>query len=259
MTGRNEQTVMVTGGSRGIGRAVAMAFGHAGYRVAVSGRDEAALAEVVHEVEGAGARAAAFACDATDGDAVDALPARVAAALGPVAVLVNNAGAAESAPFLRTEPAQWDRMIAINLTSVFRMTRAFLPAMLERKAGRVVTVASTAGKIGYPYVSAYCAAKHGVIGLTKSLAAEVATKGVTVNAVCPSYVDTPMTDASIRNIVAKTGKTPDEARAVLVERNPQRRLITPDEVAAAVLYLASDAARGINGQAINLCGGELPF
>ncbi len=259
MTGHNEQVVVVTGGSRGIGRAVAVALGRAGYRIAVTGRDESSLAETVREVERSGARAAAFACDVTEGAAVDALPARVSAALGGVAILVNNAGGAESAPFVRTAPELWDRMIAINLTSVYRTTRAFLPAMLERGFGRVVNVASTAGKTGYPYVTAYCAAKHGVIGLTKSLAAEVAARGITVNAVCPSYVDTPMTDAAIRNIVAKTGMTEDEALASLVQRNPQRRLVTPEEVAAAVVYLASDDARGVNGQAINLCGGELPL
>jgi NAD(P)-dependent dehydrogenase (short-subunit alcohol dehydrogenase family) len=225
----------------------------------VVGRDAAALERVVAQLGEHGWKGAAFTCDVTDRTAVEALPDRVTRSLGPASVLVNNAGAAASAPFARTDPDLWNTMIAANLTSTYLVTRAFRPGLLERGYGRVVNVASTAGKVGFPYVSAYCAAKHGVIGLTKALAAELATKGITVNAVCPSYVDTPMTDAAIENIVAKTNKSAEEARASLLAANPQHRLITPEEVAAAVVYLTSDAARGINGQALNLCGGALPF
>lgn len=243
------RVAFVSGGSRGIGRAVAETLAENGADVAVSGRDEAALAEVVAAVESRGRRAAAFAADVLDEEAVARLPARVEDALGPVEILVNNAGAAVSAPFLKTDRATWDRMIGVNLTSVFLVTRAFLPGMLERGRGRVVNVASVAGKVGHPYVTAYCASKHGVVGLTRSLALEVARKGVTVNAVCPSYVATEMTDASIRNIVAKTGRSEEEALESLRGQNPQHRLVTADEVARCVTYLASEAARGINGQA----------
>lgn len=256
---RQDALALVTGASSGIGRAIALAFARSGRRCALIGRDEARLAETAAAVRGLGGIAESFICDLSDSAAIAALPARIAAKLGAVEILVNNAGIAESAPFLKTTRELWDRTLAIDLTAVFAMTQAFLPAMLESKRGRVIQVASTAGLVGYPYVAAYVAAKHGVVGFTKALALEVAKKGVTVNAVCPSYVDTPMTERSVANIVAKTGKSVAEARAILVQSNPQGRLVSPDEVAAAVLYLASNDAFAVNGQALALCGGEVPY
>lgn len=254
-----DAVALVTGASSGIGRAIALAFARSGRRCALVGRDETRLAQAAAAVRAIGGVAESFVCDLGDDAAIEALPARVATKLGIVEILVNNAGIAESAPFLRTTRELWDRTLAIDLTAVFRMTQVFLPAMLERNRGRVIQVASTAGLVGYPYVAAYVAAKHGVVGLTKALALEVAKKGITVNAVCPSYVDTPMTERSVANIVAKTGKSESEARAILARSNPQGRLVSPDEVAAAVLYLASNAAYAVNGQALSLCGGEVPY
>lgn len=250
---------LVTGASRGIGRACALALADASAAVALVGRAANDLADVEASVATRGVRAASFVCDVTDPATVAKLPALVHAALGSVDVLVNNAGAAESRPFAKADLEHWERMLRVNLTSAFLVTRAFLPGMLERGFGRVIQIASVAGKVGAPYVAAYTAAKHGVVGFTKALALEVAKKGVTVNAVCPGYVDTPMTDASVDNIVVRTGKSADDARSILARTNPQERLIEPEEIAATVLFLASAAARGINGQAINICGGATPL
>lgn len=253
------RVALVTGASGGIGRATAVALAGGGAAVALVGRDPARLAETAQRIADAKGRASIHACDLTDERALAALPPAVAAALGPVDLLVNNAGVAESAPFLQTSRETWDRTLAVNLTAVFRVTQLFLPAMLQRGFGRVVHVASTAGKVGFAYVTAYCAAKHGVVGLTKALALEVAAKGVTINAVCPSYVDTPMTERSVANIAGRTGRSAAEARETLARMNPQQRLIAPEEVAAAVMYLCSEGARGVNGQAINVCGGSTPL
>jgi NAD(P)-dependent dehydrogenase (short-subunit alcohol dehydrogenase family) len=176
---------------------------------------------------------------------------------GRVDILVNNAGQAESAPLAKTDLALWQRMLAANLTGTFLCTREALPEMAARGAGRVVNVASTAGLVGYAYVAAYCAAKHGVVGLTRAAALECAKTGVTVNAVCPGYTETDIVAAAVANIVAKTGKSEAEARAALVARNPQGRMVQPAEVAAAVLWLCLPAAASVTGQAIAVAGGEV--
>ena len=193
----------------------------------------------------------------TDAQALARAFRDAAAAFGPVQILVNNAGNARSAPFLRTDAQLWREMLEVNLTGTYLCCREALPGMLEADYGRIVNVASTAGLVGYPYVSAYCAAKHGVIGLTRALASETARSHVTVNAVCPGYTDTDMVREAISNIVSKTGKSEAEARAALTQRNPQQRLVRPEEVANAVLWLCLPGSDAVTGQAIRVCGGEV--
>jgi NAD(P)-dependent dehydrogenase (short-subunit alcohol dehydrogenase family) len=251
--------VLVTGASRGLGYAIALAFADAGATVAVSARSADALAEVSAAVAARGGVGLSVPCDVTDAAQVEALGAAVDAALGGVDVLVNNAGASASHKLAGHPDELWHRMLAINLTGVYYVSKRFAPAMAERRWGRVVTIASIASKMGARYIAAYTAAKHGVLGLTRAMAAEFAASGVTVNAICPGYADTPMTDASVANITSRTGMAPEQARAALAQTSPQGRLIEPDEVAALAVYLASDAARGITGQAINVDGGAVMF
>ncbi len=247
---------VVTGGGRGIGAAIAGALARHGAAVTVFGRNAPGLASTV------AALASSAPCgwelaDVRDDAALAGAFERAAALRGPVAILVNNAGVARSAPFARTDDALWRELLDVNLTGVFHACRAVLPGMVNAGFGRIVNVASTAGLVGYPYVAAYCAAKHGAVGLTRALALEVATAGVTVNAVCPGYTDTDMVADAVTNIVAKTGRTVDQARAALVERNPQMRLVTPEEVANAIAWLCLPGAEAVTGQAISVSGGEV--
>lgn len=246
---------LVTGAGSGIGAATAIALANAGVRVSVAGRRIEALKTTAASL---GKQAGAVvSIDVTDEAAVTRGIADIEAAAGPIDILVNNAGKAGSAPFDKTNTALWADMLASNLSSVFLVTQAVLPAMAQRGRGRVINVASTAGLTGYAYVSAYVAAKHGVIGLTRSLALEYARRGVTVNAVCPGYTDTPLVADAAANIVAKTGRSEQEARAALAKVNPMQRLVTPKEVADAVLWLATEGASSINGQAVAVAGGEV--
>lgn len=244
---------LVTGGSRGIGRAVAAALTGAGAIVTVLGRDQATLVETV-----AHGHAAAFvAADVTDAAAVGAGAARAVAEHGPVDILIANAGGAESAAFAKADPEQFRRMFELNVMGSVHAIRAVLDGMVTRRFGRIVAVASTAGLKGYAYVSAYCAAKHAVVGLVRALALETVTTGVTVNAVCPGYTDTDMVRESAARIAAKTGRPADEAVAAMVRNNPLGRLIRPDEVAEAVLFLCSPAAASITGTTLTIAGGEI--
>ena len=247
---------VVTGGGRGIGAAVATRLVAAGYRVTITGRDASLLAGFAASLGGEGV-CDPVAMDVSDRASVDQGMDMARATFGPIAVLVNNAGQAQSAPFLKTDTAMFERMIGVNLMGVFHCTQAVLPDMLAAQFGRVINVASTAALVGYAYVSAYTAAKHGVIGLTRSLALELATKGITVNAVCPGYTETDIVKDAVANIMTKTGRTELEARAELAKGNPMKRLVQPDEVADTVAWLAGLGAASITGQAIAVCGGEV--
>jgi NAD(P)-dependent dehydrogenase (short-subunit alcohol dehydrogenase family) len=252
-----DRVALITGGGRGIGRAIALAFAREGAHVAVTARTGAELDAVAAEIRALGRKALAVSCDVGERAQVDDAVRRVAEGLGPVEILVNNAGIAVSAKLLDTDDALWERHLRVNLTGAFLMTRAVLPGMLAARWGRVVNVASIAGRQGYPYVAAYTASKHGLLGLTRAVAQEVVTAGVTVNAICPGYVATDLTWASARNIQERTGHTYDEAVRSLAASSPQKRLIEPEEVAAVAVLLASDEARGVTAQAWNVDGGAV--
>ncbi len=246
---------VVTGGGRGIGRACALALAQAGVRVCVSARTVEELERVAEEITASGGEAFTHAVDVTDAESVGTLARAARDHLGAVSILVNNAGTAVSAPIHRITLQDWERIMAVNATGTFLCTKAFLPTMVEGGWGRVINVASVAGLTGAPYIAAYAASKHAVIGFTRAVAAEVALKGVTANAVCPGYVDTEMTRASVDRIVEKTGKSREDALSAILATSPQRRLIAPEEVAHAVLSLCSEEAAGVNGQALVIDGG----
>jgi len=248
------RVAVVTGAGRGIGAATASALAEAGFAVVLAARSREQVERQSADLTTRGRQARGVVCDVTSEASVQAL-AREADKLGPVAVLVNNAGAAGSMPLARTSLEEWNRLIAVNATGAFLCTRAFLPGMLERKWGRVVNLASTAGLTGAKYLAAYTAAKHALVGLTRSTAAEVAGTGVTANAVCPGFVDTEMTAETVARIVAKTGRSSEEALAAALASAGQTRLISAGEVAAAVVSLAADAAtHPPNGEALVLDG-----
>lgn len=250
----------ITGGGRGIGRAIALAFAREGASVAVAARNIGQVEAVAKELADLGVDGLPLECDVQNtgwvNDAFEKFRAHFSR--GPD-IVVNNAGIAESQLFIKSDEPMWERHLNTNLGGTFRCTHAALPEMIERGWGRVINIASIAGKTGAPYVSAYAASKHGVLGLTRSLALEVAAQGITVNAICPGYVDTEMTSRGIENIVAKTGKSAEDALEALKRMSPQNRMVTAEEVAALALLLASEEGRGINGQAINVDGGTVLF
>lgn len=244
--------VLITGARRGIGRAITERFARAGYDLVLVGRAAADLADLAQTF---GARV--LEADLADRASTTRLAATLESYPDPIDVVVNNAGIAESAPIARTSDEMWDRTMHVNATAPFVIARALVPRMVKAGFGRVINVASNAGRAGYAYTSAYCASKHAIVGLTRALAAELAKTGVTVNAVCPGWVDTDMTDDAVKRIAQKTKRSESEALASLTSMSPQGRLIQPDEVAALCAMLASDEARGIHGQAILIDGGQV--
>lgn len=246
------KAALVTGGGRGIGAAIARRLAQLGAKVAVSGRSAAHVERVAADIRGL-----ALVADLADRAATDNMLAQLRDAAGAVSILVNNAGIAESRTLADTDDATWDRMLEVNATAAFRLCRALVPAMVDAGWGRVINVASNAGVTGYAYTAAYCASKHAMVGLTRGLAMDVATAGVTVNAVCPGWVETDMAARAIDNIAGKTGRGADWAQKTLAGMSPQRRLMQPDEVAHAVAMLCADEARGIHGQTVVLDGGAL--
>jgi 3-hydroxybutyrate dehydrogenase len=252
---------LITGGGRGIGRAIALAFAREGAQVAVAARTLEQVEQVAAEIAaGFNMKALPVACDVSDAASVEQMYAKVNEVFGGGPdILVNNAGIAESAPLTKTDNDLWHRHLAINLSGTFYCTRAAIPQMIERGWGRVINIASIAGKTGAPYIVAYSASKHGVLGLTRSAALETAAKGITVNAICPGYVDTDMTTRGIENITKKTKLNLEQAIESIKKLSPQNRIIDAEEVAALALLLASEDGRGINGQAINVDGGSVLF
>jgi len=270
LTGRH---AFITGGSRGIGFACARALLAQGACVTIAGRDVASLERAadalraqtgkpVSDPQGQtpgvpALRVGICALDVTDEALVHAAIAAAARQLGPITILLNNAGQAQPAPFAKTTSQHWQQMLDVNLTGAFHCTQAVLPQMLEKGWGRIINIASTAGLKGYKYVSAYVAAKHGLIGLTKALALELATKNITVNAVCPGYTETDIVQDAIANIMQKTGRTEEQARAELAAGNPQQKLVQVEEVANAVTWLCQPSSSAMTGQSIAVAGGEV--
>ncbi len=249
MQSLDDRHALVTGGATGIGLAVTKSLASAGARVTIASRNVERVTAAAAELNGVTGRS----LDVTDPESIDA----VFDAAGPVDILVNNAGIALAAPFDKTTPEQWSNVMAVNLTGVYLCTQAALKSMRERDSGRIINIASTAGLKGYAYISAYAASKHGVVGMTRSLALELAATGITANCICPGFVDTDIVAEAVANITSKTGRSKKEALAELVRHNPQKRLITPAEVADAVLWLCQNTSCSITGQAIVVAGGEI--
>jgi NAD(P)-dependent dehydrogenase (short-subunit alcohol dehydrogenase family) len=249
---------LITGGGRGIGRAMALAFAREGADVAVTARTQTEIAAVAEEISALGQQSSAVPCDVTDKASVERMVAAVHEQFSRVDLLVNNAGTGRSAPFFKTDLEMWNHLLTLNATSMYLVTQAVLQGMLDRKYGRVINMVSTAGKIPFRYCTAYVASKHAALGFTRALALEVAGSGVTVNAICPGWVgSTGLFEETITNIVKTTGRDAAVAVKALADMSPLKRVMQPEEIAHVALMLASDEAGGINGQGINVCGGSV--
>lgn len=255
MTLTNSHAI-VTGGATGIGAAISTALLDCGANVTIVGRRKSVLHEAVAQFPNS-SNAQAVVADVSSADAVNQAVAEARSSFGPVDILINCAGAAPTMPFHKLKVDEWNEVLAVNLNGVFHCTSAVINEMRERKSGRIINIASTSALKGYAYVSAYCAAKHGVLGLTRALAMETATHGITVNAICPGYTDTDIIRDSVKNIVEKTGRSEAQALESFTDTNPQKRLIAPEEVAETVLWLCCNNSRSITGQAISVSGGEV--
>ena len=251
------KTVLVTGGSRGIGRSIALAFAAHGSQVVLTSRTQANLDAVAEEIRQRGGRALPSACDVSNKQAVEALKSKITSHLGTVQILINNAGVAPAASFLEMPDRLWEEVLRVNLTGSYNCCKVFLPEMIAAKWGRIINIASTVAKVAYSHTSAYTTSKHAVLGLTRALALEMARSGVTVNAICPGYVETELTLNNARLMAEKTGKRVEEALTLFKGSSPQNRLIAPEEVAELAIMLASKSADGITGQAINIDGGAV--
>lgn len=255
MPGLTNPVVLVTGGSGGLGRALARAFAAKGCRVAIAARHEARLTAAANELAQDGANVLAMACDVTQKEQVERLADSIRVRWGNVQILINNAGVARAASFLEMPDSLWDEILKTNLSGTYNCCKVFLPAMIESGWGRIINIGSTTSKVGYSHVSAYASSKHGVLGLTRSLALETARCGITVNAICPGYLDDELTHANARRMAEKTGKSVEQILDAFASTAPQRRLIAPDEVAGLALLLASEKLGGMTGQAISVDGG----
>ncbi len=253
------QIAWVTGAGKGIGEAIAIALGARGIRVAVSARTQSDIDRVAAQIRAQGGESVPIVCDVTQPDAIAGAAAQIQAQLGAITILVNNAGVGGSHKFVGHDDGLWHRILDTNLNSVYYVTKAVVPMMLAANWGRIINIASVSSKVGSKYTAAYTASKHGVLGLTRALAAEFALQNITVNAICPAYVDTPMTDGTVTNMVTRTKMSEEDARAYLAQLTPQNRLITSKEVAHVALMLIGEEARGITGQAINVDGGMVMF
>ena len=242
----------ITGAGRGVGRAIALRLSRDGYAIAAVGRSLAPLSGLSDELRAAGGNVQPLLCDVAVRGEVERATREAERLLGLIDVLVNNAGVAESAPFATMDDGLWERTLSVNLTGTYYCMRAVVPGMFERRRGRVINIASAAAKVGFPYTAAYVASKHGVLGLTRAVALEAEPRGVTINAICPGWLNTGMTDQSIEQIVAKTGRNRTDVRATLAKMNPQGRLIEPEEVADVAAFLASADGARVNGQAIDV-------
>jgi NAD(P)-dependent dehydrogenase (short-subunit alcohol dehydrogenase family) len=251
------KVVLVTGGGSGIGRAIALAFAAQKSRVAITGRTQATLDAVAEEIRRTGAEAFPRICDVTQKAQVETLRQEISSRFGPVQVLVNNAGIAPAAGFLEMQDSLWEEVMRVNLTGTYNCCKVFLAEMLASNWGRIINIASTVAKVAYSHISAYVTSKHAVLGLTRALAVETAKFGVTVNAICPGYVDTGLTRRNALLMAEKRGKPLDDSLGILASTSPQKRLIEPEEVAHLALMLASESAKGITGQAINVDGGAV--
>jgi 3-hydroxybutyrate dehydrogenase len=257
MRALTEKIVLVTGGGKGIGRAIAAAFATAGARTVITGRNRATLGEATEAIQRAGGRVLPLTCDVRLRSDVAEVKRAIASRFGAVEILINNAGIAPAAPFVDMEDVVWDETIAVNVNGAYNCCKAFLPEMIAARWGRIINIGSTVCKVAYPSISAYVASKHALLGLTRALALETARFGVTVNIICPGYVDTELTRANARRLAEARGTSEAQVLDALTHSSPQKRLIDPEEVAALAVMLAGDGARGITGQAINIDGGAV--